>query len=194
MFLQRWVSQVQPQGVTVNLIGHSMGAIVVTNILARHPRLLADNVVFMGGAARIKDVENVLVPWLANPLHAQARFYNLSLDPYNELAERGFYDSVPRGSLLNWIDGIFGEVNSFKDRTVGGWWNITRTAEDVFRVHGMKPKLAERVTLKRFAIGDDQGPQVHGAFDDYCFWQPAFWADVAPPRKFAPDGVSCSRH
>lgn len=191
-FLREWQDKVQSKGVVVNLIGHSMGAIVVTNILARHPLLRVDNVVFMGGAARIKDVADVVVPWLASPLHAQARFYNLSLDPYNELAERVWLDSAPRGSLLNWIDGIFGEVNSFQDRTVGSWWNITRTAEDVFRVHGLQPRLAERVTLKRFAIGDDQGPQVHGAFDEYCFWRRAFWDSDAKPIRQSASNPGCA--
>ncbi len=183
-FLREWVRQAQTQGAQANLIGHSMGTIVVNNILARHPDLRARNVVYMAGAARIKDVENVVVPWLAATANQQARFYNLSLDPYNELAENSFFDSVPRGSLLNWIDGSFGEVNAFKDRTVGGWWNITRSAEDVFRIHALGPKLSSRVTLKRFAIGEGQGPQQHGEFDDHCFWQTDFWASDAPARKF----------
>jgi pimeloyl-ACP methyl ester carboxylesterase len=185
-FLKRWTQDLSHRDVKVNLIGHSMGAIVVNNILARHPQLRVDNLVYMGGAARIKDVEAIVVPWLASPAHAGARFYNLSLDPYNEMAERTAGDFLPRGSLLNWIDGIFGEVNSFKDRTVGGWWNITRTAADVFRLQPIGPigpTGSGRVVLKRFAIGEGQGPQRHGEFGDHCFWQRRFWDSAAPAAR-----------
>ena len=156
--------------IRVDLIGHSMGAIVINNILARHPGLPVDNVVFMAGATPIKDVENGVVPWLAREGNG-ARFYNLSIDPYREISENFFYDFLPRGSLLHWIDNIFGEVNSFKDRTAGGWWNIVRTAEDVFPVG-----LRERVHLTRFGIGGSRmGPQRHGEFDGYYFWRKEFW-------------------
>lgn len=53
--------------------------------------------------------------------HPHSRFFNLSLDPYNEIAERTYYDFISRGSLLMWIDDTFGTVNSFRDRTFGKW-------------------------------------------------------------------------
>lgn len=171
----------------VNLIGHSMGTIIVNNILARHPRLNVDNVVFMGAAARIKDVENGVVPWLVRE-HNEAQFFNLSLDPYREMSENTYYDLFPRGSLLHWIDNIFGEVNSFKDRTAGGWWNIIRTAEDVFPVD-----LRPRVHLTRFPIGKDHGPQEHGEFDDYYFWCDSFWVAAGKQKKFDTNEKSPTR-
>jgi pimeloyl-ACP methyl ester carboxylesterase len=170
----------------INLVGHSMGAIVANSILARHPRLPIQNVVYMGAAARIKDVESVLVPWMRHQGHEQARFYNLSLDPYREISENEFYDFIPRGSLLHWIDNIFGEVNSFKDRTSGSWWNIARTAADVFPRDGQDGRdLRKRVFLTRFPIGDaTKGPQEHGEFDDFCFWQRDFWLARQPLKNF----------
>jgi len=175
-FLKEWLNDGTLADVPISLIGHSMGAIVANNILARHPALNFDNVVFMGAAARIKDIENGVVPWMRRPDRAGARFYNLSLDPYREISENEFYDFVPRGSLLHWIDNIFGEVNSFKDRTAGGWWNIVRTAADVF-----PESVRQRVYLTRFPIGaSDKGPQEHGDFDSYCFWRPAYWTAGTP--------------
>jgi len=176
-FLKEWSNDDSLRGVKINLIGHSMGSIVANNILARHPALHVDNVVFMGAAAPIKDIENGVVPWMRRPSNTESRFYNLSLDPYREIGENDAYDFLPRGSLLHWIDNIFGEVNSFKDRSAGGWWNIIRTAQDVF-----PEQVRQRVHLTRFPIGRkaEMGPQEHGQFDNYCFWREAYWRAETP--------------
>ena len=174
----------------IDLIGRSMGAIVSLNVLGRHPALNVSNVVFMGAASRVKDVENVLTPWLAK--HEHARFYNLTLDPYNEIAEKNWFGVLPRGSLLMWIDDTFGEVHAFRDRTVGKWWNVVSVAEDLFPINfpvqiedrgpGRDPQvryasIRDRVGLKRFPIRKDGslGPQKHGDFDSYCFWRESYW-------------------
>lgn len=184
-FLTRWTKRTTLQSVKVNLIGHSMGAIVATDILVRHPTLNIDNLVFMGAAARVKDVENVVVPWMQSPAHERARFFNLSLDPYREISENVYYDFLPRGSLLNWIDNIFGSVNSYKDRTAGSWWNIVRTAEDIFPAPANSPQLRNRVQLTRFSIGNgDTGPQTHGDFGKYCFWRSGFWTNESPQLPY----------
>ncbi|WP_201496668.1 hypothetical protein [Rubrivivax sp. A210] len=186
-FLQKWSRWPQSQDVKVNLIAHSMGSIVALNVLSRFPGMRIDNIVFMAAAARIKDVEAVVVPWMERDKHRGARFFNLSLDPYNELAENSAWDAVPRGSLLNWIDNFLGEVNSFRDRTAGSWWNITRVARDVFPDVPLPPGAAgsepasvrSRVTLKRFPIDANVGPQRHGDFNDFCFWHESFWSSDA---------------
>jgi pimeloyl-ACP methyl ester carboxylesterase len=174
LFLHGYESGELTRSQPIELIGHSMGAIVAINIMARHAELKIDNVVFMGAAARIKEVENVVVPWLQrNP---GSQFWNLSLDPYREMGENTFYDFMPRGSLLNWIDFTFGEVNSFKDRTAGSWWNITRLAEDVFPGDAKQKELRQRVHLTRFPISNNGSwPQRHGEFADYKFWRIAYW-------------------
>lgn len=166
---------------TINLIGHSMGTFVATNILARHPDLEFSNIVFLAAAAPLKSLESVVAPWLAK--HNESHFYNLTLDPDLEISDRVFYDFAPRGSLLNWIDGIFASVNSFKDRSAGSWSNISQAADEIFaagcEIKNVKKNaicVKERVHLTRFGVGNDRGPQKHGEFDEYFFWRPEFWA------------------
>lgn len=183
-FLKEWENDESLKNVKVNMIGHSMGAIVATHILARHPDFNFQNIIFMGGAAQIKDVEDVVVPWMQNSKHGSAKFYNLSLDPYREMSENRAYDFLPRGSLLNWIDNVFGGVNSFKNLTVGSWWNVIRAAQDVFPAGKGKTAspIRPRIYLTRFPIGNEKeyGPQEHGQFDEYCFWKESFWLAEKP--------------
>lgn len=165
------------QGVELTLIGHSMGTIVATHILARHPSLKIDNVVFMGAAAPLRSLEDVVSPWLARD--QEAKFYNLSLDPDLEVSEKRLWDLAPRGSLLHWIDETLASVNSFKDRTAGDWHNISHTAREIFSVSrpdsAAAPSVLSQVYLTRFGVGKERGPQTHGDFDEYCFWHTDFW-------------------
>jgi len=155
----------------ITLIGHSMGTIAATEILAKFQNLKIKNLVFMGAAVRLKDVQNIVSPWLES--HPSAQFWSLSLDPYREMGENNFLDTGPRGSLLHMIDFTFAEVNSFKDRTAGSWWNITRTADILFPASN---SLRSRVHLTRFPIGPDcKWPQKHGDFNEFTFWKDEFW-------------------
>ncbi|MCB2263364.1 MAG: hypothetical protein LGR52_10605 [Candidatus Thiosymbion ectosymbiont of Robbea hypermnestra] len=170
------------------LIGHSMGTIVANNILSRFPDIDFDTVVYMAAACKLKDLEKSVVPWLRG--NEKREFYNLSLNPYREINEIGYFDFIPRGSLLIWIDGFLEDVNSFEDRTAGYWFNIMRGAEIIF-----PEDLRSRVHLTKFGIDREycregrppKVPQTHGAFDDYNFWDDGFWRDdkdvVAPIIK-----------
>lgn len=48
----------------ITLIGHSMGSMVANNIIIRKPNLNYTNIVYMGAAASLKDVESNVVPIL----------------------------------------------------------------------------------------------------------------------------------
>ncbi|CAG68945.1 MULTISPECIES: alpha/beta hydrolase [Acinetobacter] len=150
----------------VTLIGHSMGTMVANNILMRKPNLNYKNIVYMGAAASLKDVESNVVPILRK--NQSVQFYNLSLDPYRELSESTAFDSVPRGSLLIWIDTYLTTIKSFTDRTSGGWFNMVRAADTIF-----PDSVKNQVHLTKFGFG--AGPQKHGEFDEYHFWKHAYW-------------------
>lgn len=156
----------------IDLIGHSMGTIVANKIVSKYPDLELKNIVHMAAACRLKDIEESVSPYLK--LHPECRYYNLTLNPYrdvNEPPEQYNLDVLPRGSLLVLIDQIFGDINSFQDRTAGFWFNLTRVANQIF-----PPEIRGQVTLTRFGIRDGT-PQVHGAFNDtgMRYWTPEFW-------------------
>lgn len=150
----------------ITIIGHSMGSMVANNILVRNPNLNYKDIVYMGAAATLNDIESKVVPTLLkNP---DAHFYNLSLDPYLEISESTALDSVPRGSLLIWIDTYLSSIKSFTDKTSGGWFNIIRAADTIF-----PDSVKNRVYLTKF--GFHTGPQKHGEFDEFKFWNSNFW-------------------
>lgn len=159
-------SEFQANKPAITLIGHSMGTMVANNILSRQPDLNYQNIVYMGAAAKLKDLEANVVPVLLK--HKETKFYNLSLDPYREISESHMLDSVPRGSLLVWIDGYFTRIASFNDKTAGNWFNIIRAANIIFPDQAKK-----QVYLTKF--GFKSGPQSHGEFDEYKFWEEEYW-------------------
>ena len=58
----------------ITLIGHSMGAIIAGDILAREPDFHFDNVVFMAAACSINDFKIKVLPYLENQMRlARAR-------------------------------------------------------------------------------------------------------------------------
>ena len=166
----------------VNLVGHSMGAIAVAEILNRFPDLKVDNIVFMAAAVSSRNALNAVVPYLNHYQHTQ--FYNLILAPQNEEYELSAYGLVPSGSLLVWIDNMFEQPDTVLDRTFGRWGNFVSTASR------FPDSTSERVHVKLFGYPDGQVdekcsikstkdkiklPQKHGDFDNCPFWDKQFW-------------------
>src|SRR5690606_32518259 len=90
----------------ITLVGHSMGAIVINEVLSTYPDLPVKNIVYMAPACPVRDAQKVIVPYLLR--HRRARFFLLTLHPIAEADEKfsvlPWYDVVPRGSLLEWVD------------------------------------------------------------------------------------------
>lgn len=185
-FFRRWEAQAKsgPQLPAI-LIGHSMGTIIANNILAKYPRIRFDQIVYMGAAARLKDVETVVAPYLE--ANRQTRFYHLSLHPEREVNEAHYYDVIPRGSLLIWIDDTLADINSFQDRTSGSWFNMVRSANQVF----MDVDVRRRVYLTRFGVRDGS-PQNHGDFGRCPFWREEFWVFTAYQAADRTEELRCA--
>jgi pimeloyl-ACP methyl ester carboxylesterase len=166
--------------VSLNLVGHSMGSIVVARMLREWPELPVRNIYFMAAAATVTDVETSVIPYLRT--HPTAAFYNGMLHPRIEVGEAQWValDLVPRGSLLEWIDDHLTAPQTPLDRTAGKWDNMA-AMEYIF-----PPEVRARVLLKGFGFRDPRDATSgflhrkvdrHSAFDDprFAWWRDGTW-------------------
>ena len=170
------------------LIGHSMGSMVANGLLlegtrtpaAATPRVAEfDRIVYLSAACSMRDWEEAVVPYLLR--HGQSRFYLVALNDKAEDGERNAYDLSPRGSLLDWIDAFLVRPMAPLDHTAGRFHNF------LLAYSRIEADLRSRIHVREFGLGDGfdgKGPQKHGEFDGYEFWQPAFYdPKLAPPSR-----------
>lgn len=180
--------------IEINLIGHSMGTIVMNEILHRYSDLSFKHIVYMGAACSINDFRTNVVPYLEK--HLETDFYSLSLHPFAEQRESHVRGLIPRGSLLEWLDNFLTSPNTTLDRRMGKWENIVRTSNVI------PNKVRSRVTLKAFELCKGKNnsqnenkckechrncsqkppknlgnPQGHGEFTEQRFWEKDFWEE-----------------
>ena len=161
----------------VTLIGHSMGAMVINQLLRHNPDIECKNIVFLAAACSIHQFQQCTIPYLE--AHRQTQFYNLCLHPTAEVTEADALGVVPRGSLLNWIDEFLNSPQTPLDRTLGNWNNILPA------IYVIPREVRPRVCLKAFAMTADgstldpetdaEAPQKHGQFTDLHYWEKSFW-------------------
>lgn len=159
----------------IDMLGHSMGAIVINELLEAFPRLPYENIVFMGGAASIRDTVRALAPVLRTAPGC-SHFFNLSLHPMNEAREESSAGFAVSGSMLVWVDELFERPKTLLDRTIGQWRNVRM-------VKGVLPQdLQSLMLFKVFDRDagnppDPSNPLYHGGFNDpgVPFWWPSFW-------------------
>ena len=164
----------------LDLIGHSMGTIVINEALRNFPNLRIRNLVYMGAACSIRDFLVAGGAYLK--LHPETEFYNLSLHPRKEIDETNA-DGLPvRGSLLTWIDEFFQTPESFLDRTFGSF-------ENAVIAYQLLPQT-NHIHLKAFGVTagkESAGPQKHGEFNAFKFWEYGYWrTDVPVDQTYQP--------
>lgn len=167
--------------VRLSLVGHSMGAIVVNEILRHVPDLEVANVVYMAAAASVRDYRDTVQPYLR--AHPASQMFHLVLHPQAEVKERGPADLSPRGSLLVWIDNYFSTPVSPLDRTAGRFFNIAKELQ--FTDADVRP----RVHFKVFRVGKRVScwnPQEHSEFGDFPYWDRSFWDPTQDSVEGAP--------
>lgn len=165
--------------VKITLVGHSMGTIVLNEafreINRHHIRVNVDKIIYMAAACNIRDALDGPGVYIQN--HRSCEFHNLCLHPKRETGEKQPWTNFPltfSGSLLVWIDQFFEQPRDFLDRTFGSFENCI-----IARKHLPQQK---NFHLKAFGnhLGSHNGPQNHGDFGDFRFWEPAFYRSDSP--------------
>jgi hypothetical protein len=146
-----------------------MGTIIANRVLAEYPDLPIANIVYMGGAASIRETALAVVPRLQRDSSVQ--FFNLTLQPGNEATDVAVFVSGS-GSFLEWIDRYHEPAGTAFDGTVGRFENFLRAAD------AFPDSVLGQIHLRAFG-SDDAGPlpHLHGHFGKrgFPFWDPATW-------------------
>jgi pimeloyl-ACP methyl ester carboxylesterase len=216
---RNFVAGGRPVRVELYFFGHSMGALVGNELLWRHPDLPWRRIVYMAAATSVRDFRLTVAPMLecpatagpgsaaaSKPCRANVHFYGLMLHPLADAHELGANGLVPQGSLIEWVDEMFGHAASKDDRMFGKWANVEDTLSLLppdtrdrmfFRVFPAQQRMqhgdeAERrvfaLECTAAAIGPAAGapaerctPVAHGQFTDYSFWRPYFLCGYQNP-------------
>ncbi len=180
----------------ITLIGHSMGAIVINELLARFDDLPYENIVVMASAASLRETKRVLDRYFdryfkeakAGPACSEpgetycspdgriTRFFSLMLHPLNDARERQMLGSVPSGSLLLWVDEMYETPKTPEDKTFG-FWPTAKSARKMFGAAAQNRMLYRVFNRRAAEPGEPGNPIKHADFndDDMCFWRPSFW-------------------
>ncbi|MEO0438945.1 MAG: hypothetical protein AAF098_18825 [Pseudomonadota bacterium] len=176
---QQGVTGVKSKPYRVTLIGHSMGAIVLNNVLERYRDAwsesdVLENIVYMAAAASIRDtiasVRSVIKP-RENGQQAPG-FYNLTLNRVSEVAETHYWALIPSGSLLVSVDQHHEDPEHPLERAMGSELNVLSTMIVI------EEELADAggpLVFKGFDREKGLLPEKHGDFGSLPFWRPSTW-------------------
>jgi len=184
LFMNRLQSlQHHNPGYEITLIGHSMGPLILNEMVSRYGDMSFKNVVYLASATSVRETAMVMRPYLER--HPESTFYNLCLHPSIDTNDMMNYCVVPRGSVLEWIDLYFSDPVSRDDHTVGQW---NKAMECLPRRMG---PVQSQVVNKAFGVRDPitntrmlNLPEQHTDFSDpnIRFWEPDFW-QIPPGSK-----------
>ena len=151
------------------------------------PYIKMDRIIYLAAACSIRDFNDTAGQYLMQ--NTNTRCYNLCLNPAREVKEEFPTYATPivlSGSLLMWIDEFFERPRDFQDRTLGSF-------ENCIVAYRHMPNTS-RFNLKAFKddsplVGRSKsGPQKHGEFASYPFWDEHFLSPCDPneDRKYDP--------
>jgi pimeloyl-ACP methyl ester carboxylesterase len=159
----------------VALMGHSMGTIVMNQMLRDVPDIRYSRLVYMASACTIRDYADTVIPYMRRPENADTRMVHLMLDDRAEGSEKywEYVDVVPRGTLLLWVDNYLTTPPTRMDRCSGRYVNLVTAPASLFE----PADVAARTLLWQFDGGDPNAPQRHEDFDEvrYRFWEDGWW-------------------
>ena len=153
--------------IEITLVGHSMGAMIANNIIEVFPKFDFDNIVYLGAAASLRSVNDIVLNYLKMRNYESNRenggypkkttkFYNLTLHPVHDKFQQNQGGLTPRGSILEWIDAFYEYSNSDLDRTAGKLTNVERVVP-IFDELLFDWKLKDNVKIRVFGL-ETKGP------------------------------------
>jgi pimeloyl-ACP methyl ester carboxylesterase len=173
------------------LVGHSMGAMVLNEIIQLYGNQLpVSKIIYLAAAASIEDYEDALFPYLED--NPETQFYNFMLHPIMERGEIQYEigDLPPRGSLLTWLDTFLANPETLLHRRVGRYDNYLRALHDTPACRSPQC-LRRRIHIRSFSAGVDEAhrnPQSHSEMAErFRFWEPKCWKIDAPLEECVQD-------
>lgn len=163
----------------VTLIAHSMGA-TVTNEFIQYAGdgLSYEDIVYMAPACSVRAFADAVVPVLERNIEAtrdkKVDAYVLTLSPKVEMNQSTSYRVLPRGSVLEWLEGFVDPPKAPLDRFLGKFDNIVRA------LHIFPKEVRELIHIKVFPFDENnpEKPYTHSHFfrnPDVQFWKRTFW-------------------
>lgn len=174
-FRKQFLSRMQSNAIKVDIVGHSMGAIVTTRLLREFPDIPFNRIIYLAPATSIEDFQKTIPHYLAE--HTETRFHSYSLSILDETQELNYI--APKGSLLVWIDNLFEPGLSAEDRRVGNFLNRRAFRVDKEFLEGndvLNKSICRRMRFVKFTgeLGPNSNkkyPYKHGSFDENVLLQ-----------------------
>lgn len=162
--------------VELTLVGHSMGAIAINNLLNKYQNQwqstpVLSNIVYMAAAASIEDTLSI-VPDILRNCSRKIPFYNLTLNRVAEVAETYYGGLLPSGSLLISIDKYHDAPEHHLKRTFGSEINIHSSLQvilDAFK------GIDSPIIFKAFNNENYEKPLRHADFNCLPYWKKDVW-------------------
>jgi hypothetical protein len=160
----------------ITLIGHSMGAFILNEMLCRYDMLFYKNLVYMAPACSCSEAARALRPYLEK--YPKSTFYNLCIQPNLDSKAMMAGGLLPRGSVLTWIDLYFTNPLTSNDHCLGIWYNA------MYSMPRLLGEVQDQCVIKAFGVKDPvtntidvNMPEDHTDFSDtkLRFWEPEFW-------------------
>lgn len=175
----------------VTFVGHSMGTIALNEAFramdddnneaaTNSCAVRVDKVIYMASACSIRDFNDTVGQYMKR--NSGCETYALCLHPKRDVGEKflPYLPLVYSGSLLTWIDEFFQNPRDFNDRTFGSFENcivaykhLPQTSQFHLKAFTSNESFFNRIDV-------DSGPQKHGEFSRFKFWDPKFYKPVSP--------------
>ena len=157
--------------IKVDIISHSMGAMIANEVILTSPDLPYRDLVFMAPACSVRKFAEIVSPLIRRRL-PEVHAHELTLHPKLEAVQSDLWGYSPVGSVLEWLEGFLTPPNTYLDRFLGKWDNVLRT------LHIFGDDVRPNIHIKAFPYDPKNRKKpyrhVHFNDEDIGFWKEEF--------------------